>query len=324
MTLHGFSPRLYEDVLKYSQLLDGVICTNKLGCVLAGQTGGMQKARVYYAPYGVSVPEPKPKSADKQTLRIIHVGRLGENFQKRVTDIPAIIDLLDRSNLNYELRIVGSGEEEAGLREKMRAQISKKKVSFTGALFGEALSKMYDWADVMLLTSFWETGPIVVWEAMVRKVAVVSSAYIGSKSEGSLIDGQNCFLFPVGDSKAAAECLVKFADPALRAKLSENGYKMVSDKYTRERSVAMWTEAFSKILLQPTRALARRITDIGPSGRLDSFLGTSLAEGIRNILGIRFEHSGPGGEWPHTYSGKAQDDKSFWELAKTLDGGVIE
>ncbi|MEI6863729.1 MAG: glycosyltransferase family 4 protein, partial [Candidatus Omnitrophota bacterium] len=174
MTLHGFSPKLYDDMIRYSQLLDGVLCTNKLGCALAGQAGGIEKSRLHYAPYGVSIPEARPKSLDGKTLKIVYVGRLGENFQKRVTDIPGIVDFLDRANLNYELKIVGSGEEEALLREKMRVQISEKRVSFTGALFGDALSKIYDWANVILLTSFWETGPIVLWEAMARKVAVVS------------------------------------------------------------------------------------------------------------------------------------------------------
>lgn len=323
MTLHGFSPKLYDDTIRYSQLLDGVICTNKLGRALAGQAGGIEKSRIHYAPYGVWIPETKPKSTDNKTLKIIYAGRLGENFQKRVTDIPAIVDLLDRSGLNYELKIVGSGEEEALLRDKMRAQISEKRVTFTGALFGEALSNVYDWADVILLTSFWETGPIVAWEAMAHKVAVVSSSYIGSKSEGSLINGENCLLFPIGEAKAAAECLKRVVDPVFRTKLSENGYKMVLDKYTRDHSVAMWAEAFNTILSQPTRVLARRITDIRPSGRLDSILGASMAESFREILGIHFNHHNAGGEWPHTYSEKAQDDKNFWELAKTLDAGVL-
>ena len=181
---------------------------------------------------------------------------------------------------------------------------------------------MYDWADVVLLTSFWETGPMVLWEAMAHKIAVVSSSYIGSKSEGSLIDGDNCLLFPIGDTKAAAQCLAKSADSAIRAKLSENGYKMVIDKYTRDRSVAMWAEAFNKILSQPACALAHRITDIRPSGRLDSLLGASMAESFREILGIRFNHRDAGGEWPHSYSRKNYDDKGFWNLAKGLDKGT--
>lgn len=320
MALHGFSPGLYDDMLQYSRLLDGVICTNKLGCVLSEEAGEMERSRIHYAPYGVSIPEASPKSAESRALRIIYVGRLGENFQKRVTDIPGIVDLLDRSNLNYELKIAGAGEEEAGLREKLGARISQKKVSFTGALFGEALSNLYGWADVMLLTSFWETGPIVAWEAMERKVAVVSSEYIGLKTEGSLIDGENCLLFPMGDARAASECLAKAADPALRARLGENGYKMVLEKYTRERSVAMWADAFKKILSNPARALSRKTSDIKPSGRLDSILGVSMAESLREILGIRFEHRDAGSEWPHAYSEKAQDDGEFWELTQELDG----
>jgi len=319
MTLHGFSPKLYDDMLKYSQLLDGVICTNKLGCALAKEVGGMERDRLHYAPYGVSIPEARPKSLDGKTLKIIYVGRLGENFQKRVTEIPSIIDLLDRSHLNYELKIVGSGEEEALLREKMRVQISEKRVTFTGALFGEALSNVYDWADVLLLTSFWETGPIVVWEAMAHKVAVVSNSYIGSKSEGSLINGENCLLFPIGDSNAAAGCLIKSVDPALRAKLSENGYKMVLEKYTREISVSLWDRAFKDILSASKCVLSTQAEIQKSAGRLDKIFGIFIAENIREIFRLSYKHSDAGGEWPHTYSEKAQDDKNFWRVAQELE-----
>ena len=324
MTLHGFSPKLYDDMLKYSQLLDGVICTNKLGCALAEQTGGIEKSRIHYAPYGVWIPEARPKSLDGKTLKIIYVGRLGENFQKRVTDIPGIVDFLDRANLNYELKIVGSGEEEALLRETMRGQISEKRISFTGALFGDELSKIYDWANVILLTSFWETGPIVAWEAMAHKVAVVSSSYIGLKSEGSLIDGHNCLLFPIGDTKAAAECLTRAADPAIRAKLSASGHKMVLEKYMREISASLWDKAFKDILSAHVIPSLHSVIPAkagiqNPSGRLDRIFGVSIAENIRELLGVHFKHTDAGGEWPHTCSYKAQDDKGFWRHAKTLD-----
>jgi hypothetical protein len=214
---------------------------------------------------------------------------------------------------------------------------------------------LYDWADVMLLTSFWETGPIVLWEAMVRKAAVVSSSYVGSGSEGSLVNGQNCLLFPIGGTKSAAECLIKVADSELRTRLTENGYKLVLERYAREISIGLWDKAFKKILAAqqsvipestlsfprrresrpgpPTKAFGGDKTGrcgndiasrISPSGRLDSIVGVSLAESLREVLGIRFEHKDAGGEWPHAYSAKAQDDKEFWEIAKELDVGVVQ
>jgi glycosyltransferase involved in cell wall biosynthesis len=312
-------------MLQYSHVLDGVICTNKLGCVLAKEAGGMEASRIHYAPYGVSIPEVRSKDAENKTLKIIYVGRLGENFQKRVFDIPGILDLLDRANIDYALKIVGSGEEEIGLREKLRAQISHNKVSFTGALFGETLANFYNWADVMLITSFWETGPIVAWEAMARGAVLVSSAYVGSRLEGSLKDEENCLLFPIGDIDKAADCLIKAQDAKLREKLSENGYRLVLEKYTREVSVSLWDKAFRDILSAPLPVMPERLnraSKISNSGRLDRIFGVSVAENIREVLGLRFEHKDAGGEWPHSYGQKKYDDKEFWDLAKRLDRGI--
>jgi hypothetical protein len=128
----------------------------------------------------------------------------------------------------------------------------------------------------------------------------------------------------------------------LREKLSENGYRLVLEKYTREVSVSLWDKAFKDILAAPLPVmprLDRGIQDMDPrfrgddklkrgndtmfrisnSGRLDRIFGVSISENIRELLGLRFEHKDAGGEWPHTYSEKAQDDKGFWELAQKLD-----
>jgi len=127
-------------------------------------------------------------------------------------------------------------------------------------------------------------------------------------------------LFPVGDAKAAAQCLTRAADPAFRARLSENGNKMVLDKYTREISVSLWDRAFKDILSAPViPERFNRASKIYPSGRLDQIFGVSIAENIRELFGLRYEHRDAGGEWPHSYGQKRYDDKDFWNLAQGLD-----
>jgi len=324
MTVHGLYPELFEDMSNSSEVLDGVICTNKLTCALSERCGEIERSRVHYASYGVKVPDRKPKDTKGAPLKILYVGRLGEDFQKRVSDLPLILDALEKRDLNYEFKIAGSGNLEDNLKESLSKGALNNKVTFLGALFGEDLPRTYEWADVMLLTSFWETGPIVAWEAMAHGVVVVSSAYVGMGIEDSLKDGENCILFPVGDIDKAANCLIKAEDLKLREKLSENGYKLVLEKYTREISVGLWDRALKEILSAEKKGLPTHLTKIQPAGRLDNMFGVPIAENIREFFGLRFNHSEAGGEWPHTYSEKAQDDKNFWDIAKALDGGVAE
>ena len=37
------------------------------------------------------------------------------------------------------------------------------------------------------------------------------------------------------------------------------------------------------------------------------------------IFGLGYRHKYPGGEWPHSYGIRSQNDHNFWELAQRLD-----
>ena len=73
--------------------------------------------------------------------------------------------------------------------------MKNKGVTFLGRLSPtEMRDKLYARANTLLMPSFWETGPIVNWEAMAAGVVVVSSRYVGSGLEGSLQHGKTpCF-----------------------------------------------------------------------------------------------------------------------------------
>jgi hypothetical protein len=206
------------------------------------------------------------------------------------------------------------------LRERLRPGIDAGRVQFLGVLDSSTLNeRLYHWADVLLLTSYWETGPIVIWEAMAHGLPVVSSRYVGSGLEGSLKEGDNCLLFPVGDVEAAAAQLRRATDFQLRAALAERGYQLVRDRYTREQSVASWDHCLRAILQQTPRDNASVGTSLPPAGRLDRWLGTSLGERIRRMLGRSFPHTDPGGEWPHANSICHVNEPDFWENAAHID-----
>jgi hypothetical protein len=179
--------------------------------------------------------------------------------------------------------------------------------------------ELYGWADVLLVTSFWETGPIVIWEAMAHRVAIVSSQYVGSGYEGSLRHGENCLLFPVGDAGEAARQLARLTDTALHDRITEAAYALVGERYTCERSVEAWDRAFRAILELPVPDLDNRRTQVPAAGRLDRLLGTGMAEAMRRALGVSFRHADPGGEWPHAMGGPLIDREEYWERARSLD-----
>jgi len=157
---------------------------------------------------------------------------------------------------------------------------------------------------VLMITSSWETGPIVAWEAMAAGLVVVSSRYVGSGAEGALKDGQTALLFSVGDCEAAASAIARLLDSNLRTSLTNSALEMVHHRYSEAASLAAWLKVLSLSLELPPLPLNypefARFAATVPSGRFDIMLGVTNAEYLRRFLGLNFRHLSAGSEWPHS------------------------
>jgi len=313
---HGILPAFLDHLRAHRDAVDLAICTNRLTVALALKLAGLPVDRVAYAPYGVAMEEAgSDRSRDNGPLRILWAGRL-ESSQKRARDLPGIVEALDRRRLDYRLRVAGAGPDEAALRERLERPGGR--VSFLGSLSpGRMRREAYADSDVLLVTSSWETGPIIAWEAFAAGVAVVSSRFLGSGVERALVDGENVLFFAPGDVEGAAMALARSADGPLRRRLLAAGRERVGERYTLERSLDAWEEAIRASLPRPPRATAGLRERVRPAGRLDRVLGARGAETVRAALGRRNPQGNPGAEWPHAYG--RSDLPGFLELATRLD-----
>jgi len=323
MTLHGIQGDLTADAKRYRDTLDAVVATNRLAMALAAEASGLGE-RTLYVPYGVATVE-RPAAAGPvaagRPFRVVFSGRL-ERDQKRVQDLPAVCDGLAAAGLDWRLRVAGGGPEEGWLRARFEEAGHRDRVEFLGVVPPAQMSaRVYSQADALLLTSSWETGPLVIWEAMAHGVSVVSSTYLGSGREGALKDGDNCLLFPVGDAKGAAEALARLArEPGLAARLTTAAGGLIRERYSVATSVAAWDDALQRILMMPRREPPGAMPAMPPQGRLDRMLGPHLAETLRALVRRRFQHGDAGGEWPHSHSPLApEDEAAFWALAARLE-----
>lgn len=317
MTLHGIQEDLVAETARFAGRIDGVVCTNRLACELVAEASDLPPERVLYAPYGVDVPGELPaRRPPGSTLRLLHVGRLEEE-QKRIFDLPRILSDLDGLGVGWSLRVAGDGPDDEELRRRLQATRLTGTVELLGEVDRErVLRELVPAADALLVTSLWETGPIVAWEAMAAGVPVVSSRYIGCGREGSLLHEENCLLFAIGDAPAAAAEVARLRDADLWQRLRRNAFVLVAGRYSRGASADAWDGALRAVLALPhaPRSAAPRRR---PAGRLDRLAGAGVGETARTILGRRFEHSAPGGEWPHAYS--AGTTSQFWSRAVAAD-----
>ncbi|WP_295456008.1 glycosyltransferase family 4 protein [uncultured Thiodictyon sp.] len=325
MTVHGIQPDLYDDIRAHRGWLDRVFCTNRLACRLATAFGGVDAARVSHVPYGVDYAGPVLRHSGREPLRIAFVGRL-EQDQKRIFDLSPILVELDACGIAYELLIAGSGPDEAALRAALAEPLATGKVRLLGFLSPTELrQQVLERVDALLLTSSWETGPIVIWEAMASGVAVVSSRYIGSGLEAALRHDENALLFPIGDCREAAAQLRRLSQaPALGNRLRAAAFRLIETRYSIPVSVANWDRHLRALREQPALSATPSIKAQPAPGRLDRWLGTGLAEQLRARLGPTGPDGGPGGEWPHSHGTTDYWDPEFWALAKTLDHPAVE
>lgn len=315
MALHGMHSSFYEDIAKWSALLDGVIVVNRLSAAAAVSCCGLPADRVHYAPCGVLVPdfEESDDAADKLTL--LYAGRF-DVAEKRVLDLLPILRALDRRDIDYRLKLAGGGPGEEDLRDAL-AEFGSN-VEFLGVLDETQMrTSFFRPGAIALVLSPSETGPLVAWEAMANGVALVSSRFVGIGLEGSLRDGETCLSFPVGDIEAAAAAIARLADPELRRSLAKAGHELVQKRYSRNASVRAWDLALQHILSQDALPACPNFAAPPIAGRLDRYLVAGAAEGVRQLLRLRFRHSEPGGEWPHSYG--AENDEDFRRHLADLD-----
>lgn len=323
ITLHAIESDYFDDLRQFAGIIDAVVVTNRLTAALVAQESLIPVERILYAPYGVRMSSSKFKlPVSDDTLRLAWVGRL-EQAQKRVHDLVPILKLLDRIAFPFCLSLAGDGPESTSIQEQLQPWISSEQVRWLGRLDRHQLYRqVYDQSDVLLITSSWETGPIVAWEAMAAGLVVVSSRYVGSGAEGALKDGQTALLFSVGDCEAAASAITRLLDPNLRTSLATSALEMVSLRYSESASLAAWLKVFCISMEFPTMPLdyteLAKFAVTAPSGRFDRWLGVSRAEFLRRFLGLNFRHPSAGSEWPHSLHGDG-DNGLLLSMATQLE-----
>lgn len=315
MALHGLNTCFFEDVKRLGLSLDAVIATNKLAVAGAITLAGMPEPHVYYAPCGVGIPAAMQIVEYEKKLQLIFCGRF-DKVEKRIMDLPEILNALDREKIDFSLRLAGAGPDEAELRNAL--QRFGNKVKFLGILDEDQKQDQLYWpGSIILILSPSETGPLVAWEAMAAGVAVVTSRFLGIGREEGLIDKVNCYTFSVGDAEAAAQAVLKLRDIKIRSEIIASAFKTVHERYSKAESVRAWHLALCNIVEEQIQIKKRTVEVFSPAGRLDKIFGVEMAETIRSILGLSFSHREPGSEWPHTYG--SDDDTVFRDKLAALD-----
>jgi len=217
---------------------------------------GIPPERCLHLPNGVDSAHFTPVGPEaKQTTRTklglpeaptaVYTGRLTP--EKHLERLIGLWPAVRGAQPGAHLLIVGSGEQEAHLRE-----IAGSGVGFTGAV--EDVRPYLQAADLFVLPSSTEGLSNALLEAMAAGLAVVATAVGGAPDV--ITHGENGWLVPPDEEPALEEAIITLLEnPVLREQLGEQARQRVMSQYSlpevAERLRALYGEVLASV---PARA----------------------------------------------------------------------
>ena len=181
---------------------------------------GLSPDRVWVVPPGVDTEAYSPAAANPGSPLVVWIGRL-EPY-KRAQDLLEALPRVRESIPLAQAVFVGEGSARGDLERRAQELGLGDVVTFTG--FVSEADKV-DWlrkATVTVNTSEKEGWGMTVIEGNACGAPSVSANVHGLRD--AVRDGETGLLFPCGDDKALARCLVRvFSEPGFREELVEKG-----------------------------------------------------------------------------------------------------
>ncbi|WP_276133822.1 glycosyltransferase [Polluticoccus soli] len=208
--LHADENHYYDLACQFDSSVRLLVCVSeRIKRNLLSRNAGIDSSKVVTISCGIPLPVFQPNTASNKQLEIIYVGRITQ-YQKRVFDIPAVCVTLKEQGVDFNMSIIGSGDEMQQLQIMVQESGLIDRVNFPGWLQKEQIFEQMRQADVLLLTSDFEGMPVAVMEALSCGCGVVSTRVSGVEDYVSSPFATGClWLYEVGDVQSAASCLVE-------------------------------------------------------------------------------------------------------------------
>ncbi|NLD69594.1 MAG: glycosyltransferase family 4 protein [Limnobacter sp.] len=147
-----------------------------------------------------TVREARERFDEHGHLKLVFIGRLVA--AKGLFEAIEAIALLRDQGLQVDFVIAGSGVDEQRLRSEVAARGLGDRISFAGAVFGQAKMRLLSQAQVLLYPSYSEGLPYALLEGMAAGALPVTCP-VGAIPD-VIVDGQHGFLVPPRDPAALA------------------------------------------------------------------------------------------------------------------------
>jgi glycosyltransferase involved in cell wall biosynthesis len=237
-----------------ARLADGVIAPSAATAQELREDYGVRFPTVI--PNGVAeVPVPGPATPERarsegEGVTVLFVGRL--RTRKAVAVLVEAWCEVVAAAPSATLVLLGDGEQRARLAERVLALRLSESVRLAGAVPRGETERWLRSADVFCLPSTYEGFPLAILEAMACGLPVVATAVAGVPE--AVADGRTGLLVPPEDAGALAAALLRLVrDPALRRRMGDEGRRLLGERFSIPRVVALYVAAWSGRITPPRR-----------------------------------------------------------------------
>ena len=169
----------------------------------------------------------------------------------RISPIKAVENLIEAfASINYDntvLVIAGDSKNPYGwkLKQLTRKLGLSERVKFVGPVQGDIKENLYSKAEIFVLPSHTENFGNVVIEALKRGLPVIAS----TGTPWKILEEYNCGCWVENKPETLTKAIKQFLkkDNETKNQIKENAKALVSDKFTMEKVIEKYIEAYKKI-----------------------------------------------------------------------------
>jgi glycosyltransferase involved in cell wall biosynthesis len=191
------------------------------------------------------IPQLSPRTQHKGKLRIVFVGRLTE--AKGISLLTEVIKRLSHDfSGSYEMKIAGSGDV-AFVNQIKRLADKTDGVEYLGHVDNEKVTELYDWTDITVITSEYETlNKVAIETAIAGKIAVCTD--IPGPRE-VIVHNKTGYLLPASSEKFIDKikelAALRQTDPRRYEAIGNAAYDYVNKKFNAEE---VYKEMYNDLL----------------------------------------------------------------------------
>lgn len=272
--LHGDMEYYYLLAQRHQEVVDLFVtysraCQDHLRSLLPARADDVR-----LVPYGIEMDTAQRTPVDGP-LRLCFAGRL-DHGHKGVLDLPKIDAELRARSVDVAWTVVGTGPDEAALREAWTAP----DIHWAGRQPNATLRSMLAAQDVFVLPTRGEGFPVALLEAMAAGLVPVVCD-IRSGVPEVVHEGRTGFRPAIGDLDGFVGAIQKLAtDRTLLETMSRAARSEVAEAYEVRRCATQWDALFAACAARPRRPWRR--TRVPYGSRLDRpWLPNALVRGVR-------------------------------------------